>query len=240
MIGHSCSSRLVRTFTCLPIAAALMVAGCDSITQPAAAPRADVAPAFAAAISAGQPVVWLSDFTQVDGASSRLVRTPNGVSYAVTTTGLTAGNAYTLWIMIFNNPDGCAAFAPAPGCGEPDIGNPAAQPDMMYAAGGIAGESGKATFAGHRAADDPAGSINAPVGMPAFGLINPSGAEIWLAVHDHGAKIPAFMPDMIQTVAGGCVNAGIGAPVFDDYEGTEFGRRGPNTCRTIQATFHQP
>ena len=48
------------------------------------------------------------------------------------------------------------------------------------------------------------------------------------------------MPDMIQTIAGGCVNAGIGAPVWDSYEGPEFGRRGPNTCMTIQAAFHKP
>jgi hypothetical protein len=69
---------------------------------------------------------------------------------------------------------------------------------------------------------------------------NASGAEIWLAVHDHGPKIPAFLPDMMTTIAGGCENVGIGAPIFDDYEGPEFGRRGPNTCRTIQITFHPP
>jgi hypothetical protein len=36
------------------------------------------------------------------------------------------------------------------------------------------------------------------------------------------------------------VNAGIGDPTWDLYEGPEFGRRGPNTCVTIQGAFFQP
>lgn len=181
------------------------------------------------------PVVRFSDGAQV--GTSRLVRTPNGVNFTLSTSDLTPGHAYTLWIMTFNLPGSCAV---ANQCAEADIGNPAAKPDMMYAAGSLVGGSGRATFAGRLTVGDVAGSINAPVGMPSYGLLDPYGAEVWLAVHDHGKKLPEFMPDMTQSVAGGCVNAGIGAPPWDLYEGPEFGRRGPNTCMTIQAAFHQP
>jgi len=36
--------------------------------------------------------------------SSTLVRTPNGLSFTYHTSGLPAGYAFTLWIVVFNNP----------------------------------------------------------------------------------------------------------------------------------------
>jgi hypothetical protein len=185
--------------------------------------------------AADAPVVRFVDNATVGGAT--LMRTPNGVSFRFSTSDLTPGHAYTLWIVIFNEPGNCSVPNQ---CAPTDLGNDAAQPDMMYAAGALSGGRDAATFAGRVAVGDVSGSINAPVGMPSYGLVNPYGAEIWLAVHDHGEKLPAFMPDMTMTIAGGCVNAGIGDAPWDLYEGPEFGRRGPNTCTTIQGAFFQP
>jgi hypothetical protein len=61
--------------------------------------------------------------------------------------------------------------------------------------------------------------------------------------------IPAFMPDMIQTLAGGCTDTGIpaqGAPSpWNDYAGSpaygqEFGRLGPNACASVQFSILAP
>ena len=39
-----------------------------------------------------------------DGAEAQLVRTENGISYSLQTTGLRAGHAYTVWVVVINNP----------------------------------------------------------------------------------------------------------------------------------------
>ncbi|HUG94029.1 MAG TPA: hypothetical protein VML55_24575 [Planctomycetaceae bacterium] len=186
-------------------------------------------------VVADAPVVGFADGAVV--GSARLVRTPNGVNFTLSTSALTPGHAYTLWIVIFNEPGSCSVPNQ---CAPGDIGSDAAKPDMMYAAGALSGGTDTATFARRVNVGDVSGSINAPVHLPSYGLLDPYGAEIWLAVHDHGEKLPEFMPDMIKTIAGGCVNAGIGAPPWDLYGGPEFGRRGPNTCMTIQGAFFQP
>jgi hypothetical protein len=193
-------------------------------------------PSQAAAAAATEPVVRLTDFVPV--GTSRLVRTPNGINFNLSTSDLTSGHTYTLWFVAFNEPGQCAV---AHECGPDDVVNDAAKPDMLYAAGSIAGGGGTATFAGRRAVGDTSGSINSPVGLPAYGLLDSFGAEIHLAVHDHGPKLPAYMPDMIQTVDGGCTDAGIpAAGVMSPWNQHTFGRRGPNTCATIQAAVHRP
>jgi len=196
-----------------------------------------------------QPVFyWLTDQV-VAGASSALTRTPNGLTYQLKTKDLEPGHAYTLWIVIFNNPAGCEHGMPgATSCGPMDVVNDPARPDMMYAAGALVGGSGRATFAGRRNVGDLSGSANAPVGLPAYGLEDAYGAEIHFVVHHHGPKLSAFLPDMIQTIDGGCFDAGVpeagAASPWNDYPGPAgtgaFGRRGPNTCASVQAAAHTP
>jgi hypothetical protein len=183
----------------------------------------------------------------VDGAvvgSTSLVRGPSGISFTLATTGLQSGYAYTLWVVVFNNPSACTAPTPVSRCSDPDVGNAAAMPDILYGTGHVAGGSGEVSFAGHRSVGDGDGSISAPVGLPAFGLLDPAGAEVLLVVHEHGPVLAQYLPDMIQTVGGGCTDAGIPAPgvasPFNAYAGAEFGRRGPNTCQSVQFAFHTP
>jgi hypothetical protein len=176
--------------------------------------------------------------------STQLVRGSNGINFTLATTGLEPGYAYTLWVVVFNDPSACTAPTPFSLCSDPDVGNAAAMPDVIYGTGHIAGGSGEATFAGRRSGGDGSGSISAPVGLPAFGLLDPAGAEILLVVHEHGPKLSQYMPDMTKTVGGGCTDAGIPGPgvasPFNAYAGPEYGRRGPNTCRSIQFAFHTP
>lgn len=204
--------------------------GGANVTLEGAAAKGDVP------VSSEQPVVRFSDGAQV--GSSRLVRTPNGITFNLSTSDLTAGHAYTLWFVAFNEPALCAVPNE---CGPDDVVNAAAKPDMMYAAGRVVAGSGTATFAGHMKVADTSGSINAPVGLPANGLLDPLGAEIHLAVHDHGPMIAEHMPDMIQTIDGGCTDAGIPeAGAVSPWNQHRFGSAGPNACATIQAAVHRP
>jgi hypothetical protein len=183
----------------------------------------------------------------IDGASASIVRSKNGVNLRVETNSLMPGHAYTLWVVIFNEPGQCLT-APAT-CTPSDLFNPAAKPDMLYGAGVIASGSGSATLAGRTRVGDVSGSVQAPVGLLSNGLIDPYGAEIHVVVHHHGPVIPAFMPDMIQSLAGGCTDSGIpaqGAPSpWNDYAlsaayGGEFGRLGPNACESVQFSILTP
>jgi len=183
----------------------------------------------------------------IDGASANLVRTPNGVNFRFATNSLEPGHPYTLWVVIFNEPGNCGT---APGtCTPPDLFNPAARPDMLYGTGVIASGAGTATFAGRTEAGDVTGSVQAPAGLLSNGLTDPYGAEIHFVVHHHGPMIPEFMPDMIQTLAGGCQDSGIpetGAPSpWNDYAssagyGGEYGELGPNECLSVQYSILTP
>ena len=199
----------------------------------------DAGPGAAAtggAVADDEPVVRLTDLVPV--GSSRLVRTPNGISFNLSTTDLTPGDPYTLWFVVFNEPGQCAVPHE---CAPEDVVNDAAKPDLIYAAGRIAGGSGAATFAGRVGMGDTAGSVNLPVGLPSYGLLEPYDAEIHLAVHHHGPKLPEYMPDMIMSIDGGCTDAGVpAAGVMSPWNQHPFGRRGPNTCATIQAVVHRP
>jgi hypothetical protein len=242
----STSGRISGFFRLVPAAAVLAAAGCAADTNHLVDPELE---ANNAGRASRVPVIYFDGTGIVEGASSSLVRTPNGVNYSLSTNDLVPGNAYTLWIVIFNNTDGCSAGAGGTFCGPDDVLNDDARPDMMYAGGLVVGASGKATFSGRRTVGDMSGSANGPIDdFPAYGLENPMGAEIHLVVHEHGPMLPAYMPDMIQTIDGGCFDAGVPGPgipfgwnLYDGEPGVgAFGRRGPNTCTSVQATAHVP
>lgn len=235
----------IRRWAAWMILPAIAVVACDQASESPLQPDEIQINAKNGAKS-GLPVLAFADLSEV--GTSYLKRTPNGVNYRLKTTGLVPGDAYTLWIVIFNDTNGCldgtSGFSL---CGPNDVVNDDAKPDMMYAGGHIVGGSGKAIFAGRRRAGDMSGSANDPVGLPAYGLYNPSGGEFHLVVHHHGPKLPEYMPDMIKTIDGGCTDTGVpaeGVPSpWNLYAGPPqgaFGRRGPNTCQSVQFAVHSP
>jgi hypothetical protein len=236
--------------TVLPIA----LAGCSDDGLPSEVEVGEALSTSAGtAVEAGQvgsPVYTFPggpDQILIEGASAHIVRTTNGVNFRMNTNSLMPGHAYTLWVVIFNEPGQCLT---APGtCTPPDLFNAAAKPDMLYGAGVVVGGSGGATLAGRTRVGDASGSVQAPVGLLSNGLIDPFGAELHLVVHNHGPVIPEFMPDMIQSLAGGCTDAGIPAQgessPWNDYAlgaayGQEFGRLGPNACLSVQYSILRP
>ncbi|MFW6088241.1 MAG: hypothetical protein ACODAB_00725 [Gemmatimonadota bacterium] len=129
----------------------------------------------------------------VPGASARLSRTANGVNGWLTTNGLTTGNVYTLWVVVFNHPEECLE---ANECRLADINedDPAVGIDLMNAGGHVAGGSGRGTFAGRVKVGD--------LGIRGVGLQDAFEPEIHLVVRDHGPKLPGAT--QLKEFAGGC------------------------------------
>jgi hypothetical protein len=105
---------------------------------------------------------------------------------------------FTGWAFIFNEPENCAVpnqcIPPPPGAPAPN--------DFTEGRGGVY------NFAGHPVSGG--GALNlvghlsvgeSQFGGP-FGLENPAGAEIHVAVAPHGVLVPELLPDQIRTPVG--------------------------------------
>lgn len=162
-----------------------------------------------------------SDVVTFDGqdvvGSARLVRTDTGVGFNLRTSGLTKGDAVSIWWVIFNNPEFCEHGEGDAACGEldlfenpedapfdenPPVPNEDVDPAVMAGGGHVVGASGNAGFAGHL----NEGQITNE--HPAFtdgpGLTDPRGAEIHLVVRTHGPVIPGLNHDMFNSFEVGC------------------------------------
>jgi hypothetical protein len=120
----------------------------------------------------------------VAGAAT-LIRTTTGISYSVSTSGLEPG-ASTVWIVIFNKPENCAA---GPGsCTASDLSNPTVQGSVVAGSGHIGSADGIANFVGSLDEGTPPTGIqvNVPLGT-VDGLQDSLQAEIHLVVRAHGA-----------------------------------------------------
>jgi hypothetical protein len=164
-----------------------------------------------------------------ESAKAQLVRTENGISYSIRTEGLRAGHAYTVWVVVLNNPAACTASP----CSPQDILlTPATRAQVTYGGGHVVGGSGKAGFGGHLSTGPlPAGWL------PNQGLDNPLGADVHLVLNDHGPVLTEFMPEMIQTYRAGCTDASL--PGIFPPSAKADGTPGPNTCRLWQVAVFE-
>ncbi len=134
--------------------------------------------------------------------SATIKRNKNGVTVNVKTTGLTPGNAYTMWVVAFNSPQDCLDAIDGPGedgCDGTDLGR--ANGDVMYGTGHVVGGNGKGNFSAHLNEGDVSGSV---FPQPSPGLIDAQTAEIHIVVRDHGPKIPGMVSEQIHSIDGGC------------------------------------
>jgi hypothetical protein len=164
-----------------------------------------------------------------DDASAQLVRTEKGISYSLQTTGLRAGHAYTVWVVVINNPAACTGDP----CSPADIlQTPATRSNVTYGTGHVVGGSGQAGFGGTiRTGDMPNGWL------AGVGLENPLGADVHLVLNDHGPVLTDYMPEMIQTYRAGCTDASL-PPIFPPSAKAD-GTPGPNQCRLWQVVIFE-
>ena len=158
------------------------------------------------------------------GATAQLVRRDAGVTFNLTTTNLRPGHAYTLWFVVINNPDACAASP----CSAPDILlNPATESQITYGAGHVVGAGGRGAFAGSF------GVGPLPGWLPDVALTAPRTAEVQLVLNDHGSKLKGYLPEQIQTYRAGCTDASL--PGIFPPSAKADGTPGPNACQLYQA-----
>jgi hypothetical protein len=123
--------------------------------------------------AATQTTSPVATFAGATVGTSTLTRTGSGISFSLSTTGLQAGHAVTVWWMVFN-PDGSVS--------------------VQYAAGHVVDEGGAAEFGGSLREGDLDGVIN---GGP--GLLDAQGANVVLVVRDHGPADPDRVNEQIHT-----------------------------------------
>jgi hypothetical protein len=215
-----------------PLAASLLLAACHDGATRVAGPMDDSSPALAVGTHHSSAVVnWHAQQAMfgrsgpVAGASATLVRNPNGIAYHIQTNSLTPGNAFTLWLVVINNPAACSSVPCAAG---DIINNVSADAQVRFAAGHVAGGAGEGTFAG--AAKE--GPLSGWLADRSF--VSSMDAEVHLVINDHGPMIPEFMPGMIHTYRGGCSDASPFPGVFPATALAD-GEVGPNICRLYQA-----
>ena len=127
-------------------------------------------------------VISIVDGTTVGKA--RLHRSDAGVRVTIKSTGLVAGDAYTVWWIIFNgDPNGVS---------------------VMNATGGIADSEGNATFSaflpvGFIHTEPASGNLRQLLGS---GLQNARKAEIQIVVRGHGPSTGDI--EQVSTLLGGC------------------------------------
>lgn len=212
----------MRVFSLLPAVAAVALLGCSDTTP---VQLDDVAPAPRFSMSAmTSSVHWLSDLSDVEGASATLNRANRSISFTFRTNGFEHGHVATLWWVIFNNPDACENPVPEIGaaCGLPDLFIEEVAATVMHAAGNIVGKSGKVAWGGSLREGEITTYHPAFEGAPA--LMDAQEAEIHIVARTHGPLIPEMTRGMLTTFEVGCTPETSG----------DFGD-GPNECADLQA-----
>ena len=148
-----------------------------------------------------------------EGAVSTIIRDNQGVTITIHTTNLDPG-PHTAWVFVWNNPENCTAGGPVM-CLPPPFGSDA--PDSVLRGGGvIVGESGLGNFGIRINLGDTRDVIG---GAVQAGLTNAMGAEIHVALADHGEIIPGEIADQLRNPG----DSGCGGP-----------------CPVVQGVAHVP
>ena len=162
----------------------VVLVGCQSDPlAPRSADGSDLEVAFnmssAPVIQQVAPII--DEFGTGAGVSgqSTLTRTSDGVWLDIAADGLTAGNAYTIWAVVFDNSLGCGNN----GCGVEDLGTRQAQVTLVNAGGFVAGASSWAA-SGHLDRHDVGGKQL--LRGDAKGVDNTYRAEIHFIIRSHG------------------------------------------------------
>jgi hypothetical protein len=143
----------------------------------------------------------VSDGTEVAGSGSQLLRNSNGLTTTIHTSDLTPG-VYTLWWVIFNNPENCVTPHQ---CSVPaDLLDPtqqaAVQSSAVNATGRLVSGNGIGDFGAWIGIGGPySGEL-----LAGPGLLDIRRADVLLVVRYHGAAIQDQLVDQMTTFMGGC------------------------------------
>lgn len=165
----------------------------------------------------------------VDGAHATLRRSAAGMALELAARELVPGHAYTAWWIVIDRPSVCAA---AP-CTVPEVmGTPSeVGANVLLADALVAPEDGSGVF---EAWLEP-GPIDHGWFTSAF--TDPMGAEVHVALHDHGPVIAELHEEMLSTFRAGCRDDSLPpSPPRAMADGTP----GPNACQMWQLAMFLP
>jgi hypothetical protein len=186
-------------------------------------------------------VYWSWDSSTPIGTAT-LVRSASGITAIFQSQGVPAGQAVTLWMIVFNNPENCdstpcANIAAAPNEFPPDLFNPSVAGDFYFASGHVT-SGGQTTLGGHLRVGDLRGSGRVEVGIDGgIPLMDPFKAEVLLAVHSHGPALRGTeLQRQLSSFLGGC-QAFLGPVGFAAGPGDVPDAVGE--CSTMQFSVHR-
>ena len=144
------------------------------------------------------------------GGAATLLRGRNRLDMHVTTSGLNPNSSFSVWWVIFNNPEACDGP-----CNGPDLANPDVRGAVFWAAGFVTGADGTGYASGYVAAGALPEGVDVETGS---GLRrgNGLGAEVHIVVRTHGMINLGHVHEQIGTFGGACnpTCANVQAAVF--------------------------
>jgi len=188
------------------LATGILVVGCnDSPSDAGLTGTSGLDPATV--VSTTEPVVVIGVGTVVGEAT--ITRNANGATANVHTTGLTLGNVYSLWWVVFGNPEECTGPCDATDLLDPDVNGGAAQVGAH-----VVGGSGQAAYGARLNLGDPIPTGNT-LGNTFDDVL---GSEIHLVIRNHGPALTGQQQaEQLSEFNGGCP---------------------PNTCANAQVSMH--
>lgn len=165
----------------------------------------------------------------IEGSEAILIRSPDGASMQITSSGITPGHAITAWFVAVQNPEACASnpCSPMEAMGMVETNSVA-----VNGGGTVVPEDGVIFLSAFL----PAGEV--PTNLYDTQLTEPETAEYHLVIHDHGPLIPDLAADMLSSFRGGCTLESV-PPFYPESSRTD-GEGGPNTCVSRQVALFVP
>ncbi len=130
------------------------------------------------------------------GGAGTLYRSANSLRVRIATSGLDAGAAYTVWWVIWNDPNRCSEA-----CGDDDVG--IRGNTIFYATGFVTGDDGT----GNVSAQLDAGHLPDGTDVLIPGGLQPGKgmrAEVHMVIRTHGPIIPGSVAAQISTFDSAC------------------------------------
>lgn len=160
--------------------AAITVAACDgSITDPPSESLPEAAAAVGGAVVTQQTTMIpdLQGGATTFSGTAILERNANGLSLYAQSGDFIPGDAYTIWVVAYENPSACVG-----GCDPSDLDRTAVQGTVSNFGGFVADEA--RTYSGQLARHDDTRQLVAGVGRS--GVDNPNQAQLTFVFRSHG------------------------------------------------------
>ena len=150
-----------------------------------------------------------------EAGTTTLRRMFDGVTLEIEAEDMRPGDVFTVWWVIFNNPEDCNGGEGGP-CSMVDVRDPAVISDALFATGTVVSKDGKAMVTAFLGIGDVPGSINDRFGAQPIGPVNPQGAEIHMVIRSHGPANLDMLAEQLNSHSGGCTTFLDRGSVTDD------------------------